>query len=150
MPLPAILAIPGLISGIFSIGEKIIDNLFPDKIAQERERAAAQQALIMMTRTADLAELQTTLSAILAEAQSADPWTSRARPTFLYTIYIFILSAIPMGIMYAFLPEKVGAVSQGVTLWLAAIPDQLWWLFGAGYLGYSATRSFDKWKSGDK
>ena len=90
MPLPAILAIPGLISGIFSIGEKIIDNLFPDKIAQERERAAAQQALIMMTRTADLAELQTTLSAILAEAQSADPWTSRARPTFLYTIYIFM------------------------------------------------------------
>jgi len=27
---------------------------------------------------------------------------------------------------------------------LGAIPENLWWLFGAGYLGYTGARSFDK------
>ena len=26
------------------------------------------------------------------------------------------------------------------------IADSLWWLFGAGYLGYTGARSFDKWR----
>lgn len=29
---------------------------------------------------------------------------------------------------------------------LQAIPESLWWLFGAGYLGYTGARSMDKWR----
>ncbi len=28
----------------------------------------------------------------------------------------------------------------------AEMPESLWWLFGAGYLGYTGARSFDKWR----
>lgn len=151
MPAPILLAaVPAAVEGILKIGESLIDRLFPDKVAQEKERAAAQMALIQMTRSADLAELQTSLSAILSEAQSSDPWTSRARPSFLYVMYVFILMAMPMGVIYVFKPEVAQGVADGVTAWLAAIPEPMWWLFGAGYLGYSGARSLDKWKSGAK
>jgi hypothetical protein len=32
-----------------------------------------------------------------------------------------------------------------LTSLLMAIPESLWWLFGAGYLGYTGARSLDKW-----
>jgi hypothetical protein len=38
----------------------------------------------------------------LAEAQSADPWTSRARPNFLYVMYILLPTALPTGVLSAF------------------------------------------------
>jgi hypothetical protein len=39
-------------------------------------------------------------------------------------------------------------VKQGLLQFklLNAVPDSLWWLFGAGYLGYTGARSFDKWR----
>jgi len=121
---------------------KIIDKVFPDP-----ESAAKAKALLMSAEAqAEIARTQTDLSAIMAEAQSADPWTSRARPSFLYIVYVFILAALPMGVLYAFLPEIASDVADGVKSWLNAFPDQLYWLFGAGYLGYTGARSFDKWR----
>lgn len=121
---------------------KIIDKIFPDP-----EAAAKAKALLMSSEAqAEIAKTQTDLSAIMAEAQSADPWTSRARPSFLYIVYTFILAAIPMGVLYAFRPEIASDVADGVKSWLNAFPDQLYWLFGAGYLGYTGARSFDKWR----
>ena len=35
-------------------------------------------------------------------------------------------------------------IAAGVHAWLAAIPSELWTLFGAGYLGYGAMRSVEK------
>lgn len=132
------------IGPIFEFGGKLIDKLFPDKIAQEKERNAANLALMQMTQSGDIEELKVSLSAIIAEAQSPDPWTSRARPSFMYVIYIMILSALPMGVLAAFYPEHAAAIAEGTKAWLRAIPDSLYALFGAGYLGYSAARSFDK------
>ena len=74
----------------------------------------------------------------------ADPWTSRARPTFMYVIYLMILSAIPMGVVAAFDPTMATAIATGMQAWLAAIPDGLWATFGIGYSGYSVARSIDK------
>jgi hypothetical protein len=125
---------------------KIIDKIFPDPTA-----AAQAKALLMSSEAqAEIAKVQTDLSAILAEANSADPWTSRARPSFLYIVYIFILFALPMGVLSAFKPDIAKAVAEGVRLWLLAFPDQLYWLFGAGYLGYTGARSFDKWRGASK
>jgi hypothetical protein len=60
----------------------LIDKLIPDPKA----RNAAKLELIKLQGSQELETLRTQLSAILAEAQSPDPWTSRARPSFLYVM----------------------------------------------------------------
>lgn len=129
-----------LLGPILGIGEKLIDKLIPDPKA----KAAATLKLAELQQRGELKELETSMSAILAEAESSDPWTSRARPSFMYVIYVMILASLPMGILTAFKPEMAAAISAGMQAWLAAIPDSLWGLFGAGYLGYSASRTYDK------
>ena len=129
-----------IIGGVVKPLFDIIDDLF----TSDEERAEAKRKLLSEEGQGKIRDLQTRLSAILAEANSKDPWTSRARPSFLYIIYIMILSAIPMGILSAFQPQISALVITGMQGWLNAIPDSLWALFGAGYLGYSAARSWDK------
>lgn len=137
---------PLLIGPLFEVGKSLIDRIFPDKIAQADQRAKAELELAGLQQSGKLKEIEIQLSAILAEAQSTDPWTSRARPSFLYVIYLFILAAIPFGILFAFKPDVAMQVSAGVKAWLAAIPEEMWWLFGAGYLGYTGARGFEKIK----
>lgn len=60
-----------------------------------------------MQQNGELSMVQTQLSAIIAEASSPDPWTSRARPNFLYVVYILLLWSIPMGVLYIFKPEAL-------------------------------------------
>lgn len=138
--------IPALFTAVLPILGKVLDRVIPDPVAREQARAE----LFSAQAQADLAELQVTLSAIVAEAQSTDPWTSRARPTFLYVMYLVILLCAVGAVIGIWWPDQVTTASQNLTNLLGAIPDQMWWLFGAGYLGYSATRSFDKWKGGAK
>lgn len=134
------------ISAILDIGGKILDKFVPDPA----QRDAAKLELLKAQQAGGLEEMKVQLSAIVAEAQSADPWTSRARPSFLYVMYVLILCAIPMGILSAFRPEMATAISNGMTAYLTAIPDSLYALFGTGYLGYTAARQFGKAKGTDK
>lgn len=129
-----------VIDGLLDVGSKLIDKIWPDPA--EREKAKAN--LMQMQQDGELKELQTRMSAIVAEANSNDPWTSRARPSFLYVIYLMILASIPMGILSAFEPAMAIAISEGMKAWLGAIPDSLWTLFGVGYTGYAAARTMDK------
>ncbi|VFT12062.1 Protein of uncharacterised function (DUF3154) [Pseudomonas aeruginosa] len=80
------------------------------------------------------------LSAILAEANSADPWTSRARPTFLYVIYGVILLSVIGSIIGIWWPAEVFQAAENLSKLLNAVPESLWWLFGAGYLGYTGAK----------
>lgn len=132
---------------VSNVGGKLIDRLFPDKVGQAKERAQAEAAMFQLQTDAAIRETQASLSAILAEAQSTDPWTSRARPAFLYVIYIMILMSVPMGFVAAFDADLATRVATGLKLWLDAIPEALWALFGAGYLGYTGFRSYDKRQS---
>lgn len=143
MALDPVTAILDLANGV---GSKIIDKLWPDKDKQAAERASAQLALIQVQNDQEIKMMQASLSAIVAEAQSADPWTSRARPSFMYVIYIMILMGIPMGLLAAFRPDIANAVAQGLKMWLSAIPDSLWTLFGVGYVGYTGARMIEKAK----
>lgn len=118
----------------------LLDKIIPDPQARE----AAKLALLQQQQTGALKETEIQLSAILAEATSADPWTSRARPSFLYVVYVVILAGLPMGVLYAFAPATAVNVTAGFSAWLAAIPEDMWWLFGAGYLGYTGARTLDK------
>lgn len=137
---------PIVVAGIVELGKKIIDGIFPDKNAQEAERAKAELALATLAQEGKLQEMGQQLSAIIAEAQSEDPWTSRARPSFLYVMYVMILWAIPMGLLTAYKPEIADAVINGMTGYLGKIPEPLYYLFGTGYLGYTGMRGWQKVK----
>ena len=82
-----------LIEGIIGPIAGLIDKNIPDPKARD----AGKLELIKLQGSQEMEALRTHLSAVLAEAQSADPWTSRARPSFLYVIYAMLLWAIPMG-----------------------------------------------------
>ncbi len=135
-----------LILPILDIAKTLIGKLIQDP----QERAKAEMELLQMQQQGQLRDLEIRMSAIVMEAQSQDPWTSRARPSFMYVMYLMILTAIPMGILHAFNPEISISVAEGMKAWLAAIPEELWWLFGAGYLGYTGSRMFEKVKRSTK
>lgn len=115
----------------------IIDKVIPDKAARDK----AKLELLQLQGSQDLAEINARLSAIVAEANSHDPWTSRARPSFLYVIYLLLLWALPMGVLAAFDPQRALAIAQGMNAYLTGLPEPLYALFGTGYLGYTAARS---------
>ncbi|WP_347304161.1 holin family protein [Croceibacterium sp. TMG7-5b_MA50] len=127
-----------LISPIASL----IDKIIPDKEAQAR----AKLELLKLEGTHELETIRTRLSAIVAEAESRDPWTSRARPSFLYVMYLMILMAIPMGVLSAFRPEAAASIASGMNAYLNGLPEELYVLFGTGYLGYTAARQWGKAK----
>lgn len=133
--------IPAIIAGgLFDIGKSLIDKLIPDPAAN----AAAQLELMRLDQNGQLQELQTRMSAILAEANSQDPWTSRARPSFMYLFYIiisFMVMAAPLlGIWF---PEKMDLFFLNVSKGFSSIPVELWYTFSAGFLGYSGSKSFE-------
>jgi hypothetical protein len=124
----------------------IIDKVIPDKEARER----AKLELIRLEGSQELEAVKAQLSAIVAEAGSADPWTSRARPSFLYVMYAMILWALPMGVLSAFRPEAARDIAAGMNAYLAGLPEPLYALFGTGYLGYTAMRQWGKVKGVDR
>lgn len=130
------------LGSLFGLANTVIDKLFPDKTEAERLKLE----FLRQQQAGEFKELEARFSAIVAEAQSIDPWTSRARPSFMYVMYTMILASIPMGFLFAFRPDVAMAVTAGVKNWLAALPEEMWWLFGAGYLGYSGARMFEKVK----
>lgn len=124
----------------------IIDKIIPDKEAREK----AKLELLRLEGAQELKEIESRLSAIVAEAHSADPWTSRARPSFLYVIYVLLLWAIRMGILAAFRPQAATDIATGMNAYLAGLPEPLYALFGTGYLGYTAARQWGKIKGVEK
>ena len=120
----------------------VIGKVIPDPEA----KAKAEQEIMKMTQDGQFKEVEQQVSVILAEAKSSDPWTSRARPSFLYLMYLVIISTFAGGIVGIWHPEEVTTAAQNIANLLAAIPETLWWMFGTGYLGYTGARSFDKMK----
>jgi hypothetical protein len=120
----------------------IIDKIIPDKEA----RAQAKLELLRLEGTQELRRLEAQLSAIVAEANSRDPWTSRARPSFLYVMYVLLLCSLPMGVLAAFSPGTAQDIARGMNEYLAGLPEPLYVLFGTGYLGYTAARQWGKLK----
>ena len=131
-----------ILTSLLPLVSSVLDKVVPDPKARE----AAKLKLIQEAQSCKLQEVEKQLSAIVAEAQSKDPWTSRARPTFLYVVYLLILTSIPMALVHAFNPELALRLIEGFHGWLSAIPESIVTLFGVGYLGYTGARSYDKYK----
>ena len=138
--------IPALLPALLPLVGQLIDRLIPDKT----EAAKAKASLIAQEGRQALDEMQLQLSAILTEGASTDPWTSRARPMFLYVMYAVIGLCFFGGVVGIWWPNQVTTAAQNINNLLGAIPEEMWWLFGTGYLGYTGARSFDKLRKGSR
>ena len=121
---------------------KLLDKIIPDPQARDR----AKLELLKLQGEQEMQTIAVQMQAIVAEAQSTDPWTSRARPSFLYVMYAMILWAIPMGLIAAADPKMALGIGNGMTAYLRGLPEELYALFGTGYLGYTAARTWGKVK----
>lgn len=74
------------ISAVSTTIGKAIDRIWPNPT----EEAAAKVAQLKAETENAVALLTAQNAAAVAEASSSDPWTSRARPSFLYVMYILI------------------------------------------------------------
>jgi hypothetical protein len=134
---------PLFLGAVFDMGGKLLDKFFPDPA----ERAQKQMELLAMQQSGEFKVLETRMSAILAEANSTDPWTSRARPSFLYVFYAIILGMTVVAPVFGvFNPVAMAVFYDNVGKGFAAIPEEMWWTFTAGYLGYAGARTFEKRK----
>ena len=131
---------------ILSPISKLLDKIIPDPKARD----AAKLELLKLQGSQELDMMRAQMSALMAEAQSPDPWTSRARPGFLYVMYAIILWSIPMGLIAAVQPQMARDIAGGMNAYLNGIPEPLWALFGTGYLGYTAARQWGKVRGSDK
>ena len=120
----------------------LLDKIIPDPKARD----AAKLELLKLEGSHELDLLRVQMSAVVAEAGSADPWTSRARPSFLYVMYAMLLFALPVGLLSLFQPDAAGRIAGSMTAYLRGLPDELYALFGTGYLGYTAARQWGKIK----
>lgn len=131
--------------GWIEAGLAILDKAIPDPI----EKAEAKVRLIQAQQAGEFKELDARYGAILAEAQSTDPWTSRARPSFMYMFYLILIALVLLApVLGVFWPERMAAFFTNVGAGFNAIPEELWWTFTAGYLGYTGARTYEKQKGG--
>ena len=121
---------------------KLLDKIIPDPQARDR----AKLELIKLQGDQEMAAIGQQMQAIIAEANSADPWTSRARPSFLYVMYVMLLCALPIGVLSLFAPGTAEKIAGAMTAYLRGLPEELYALFGTGYLGYTAARQWGKIK----
>ena len=64
-------------------------------------------------------------------------------------MYVLLLFALPMGVLSAFDPAAARNIGSGITAYLRGLPEELYMLFGTGYLGYTAARQWGKAKGVD-
>ena len=135
-----------ILDGIIGPVAGILDKIIPDPRAREE----AKLKLLELQGSQQMEQVKTQIAAVMAEAQSADPWTSRARPSFLYVMYALLLWAIPMGLIAAAQPQMAHDIAAGMNAYLNGIPEPLYALFGTGYLGYTVARQWGKANGSEK
>lgn len=134
------LGIDDAVAGVSNLLNSAINKIWPDPA----DKAKAEAITMAAAADATISTMRTQMSLALAEAQSGDKWTSRARPSFMYVMYAMILWSIPMGFLAAWKPELATAIALGMRSWLAAVPDMLWQVFGWCFGAYAAGRSGEK------
>ncbi len=55
-----------------------------------------------------------------------------------------------MGLIAAVEPKTAAGIANGMTVYLRGLPEELYALFGTGYLGYTAARTWGKVKGVEK
>lgn len=138
----AIAGATGLKDLVFGVLDRI--KLSPEAKAEieqqkaEIEQQAAKMEFELRQKEMDLQAKESEIagSNIRAEGGSTDKFTSRARPTFMYVIYLVLI--------WNFLLLPIVQMVRGAAVDPIDLPGDLYMLFGAGYLGYVSWRSLDK------
>ena len=65
-------------------------------------------------------------------------------------MYALILWAIPMSLIAAVDPKLALGIGNGMASYLRGLPEELYMLFGTGYLGYTAARTWGKARGVEK
>jgi Holin of 3TMs, for gene-transfer release len=134
-----------LLTNPAGIGQLFKDIVSAFKLPPEKEAELAQLATDHQFELQKLAaqyqqqlveqeEKETEIAGqnIRAETQSPDKFTSRARPSFIYTMLgIFVFNYV----IFPLLNRKV-----------LDYPEALFWLFGSCMLGYTGARSWEKYQ----
>lgn len=134
------------IASVSGLLTNAIDKIWPNP----EDKAKAEALTMAATADAAVKQLQAAQAVMLAEASSSDKWTSRARPSFLYVVYVLILASLPMGVLFSIKPDIAHAVIEGFHQWLSAIPQNFTDLFMYVMLGYTGARTFEKVKGVSK
>lgn len=79
---------------------------------------------------------------IREQSRSEDVFVRRARPMFLYIFYSLIAVNFAIIPLVNILLTSFGA--SPVSISYPQLPSELYWLFGASFLGYSGLRTIDK------
>lgn len=120
---------------------KILDKAWPDPA----QKAQAALEIEKLRQAGEFKELDAAMTAIIAEANSADPWTSRARPSFMYVFYFILLALVIFApLIGIFRPVEMRQFFEHVKFGFESVPEALWWTFSAGYLGYTTARTYEK------
>lgn len=120
---------------------KIIDKVVPDP----QEAARQKQAILEMQQRGEFRELEERYKAITTEAASGDPYTSRARPSFMYVFYIVVLSLVIAAPLIGLINKDLMVLFYtNVKTGFDAIPDIMWNTFLMGYVGYTMARTVEK------
>lgn len=101
-------------------------------IAEQNKQVLAVKQLDLEEKASEVQarEIEAASRNIVAEAQSGDKFTSRARPMFMYVVNAILLwnyIVVPL-----FKREPV------------SLPEALFWLFGSAVLGYTGARTWEK------
>ena len=141
----------GILASIATLGLKdlvlgILDRIkLPPEKKAEIEKAMAEHAFELQKMEMELAskqadqvakEIEAASANIRAEATSGDEYTRRARPTFMYLIYLILA--------FNYIALPLVQLFRGQALAPIDLPSDMYWLFAAGYLGYAGFRSLDK------
>lgn len=122
---------PVVIGGLFDIGAKLIDRLFPDQVARDK----AKVELLTMQANGELEELKVRMSAIVAEAQS-DSWlASNWRPL---TMLSFVFIIFNNWVLYPYFK------AFGLPVIYLEVPVNVWNIIEIGLGGYVIGRSGEK------
>lgn len=125
--------------GITAVVGKVADIV--DRFVQTSDEKAKIMLELKALEVSETKSIVEAASKVLeVEAVSSDPWVRRARPTFLYIMYTVIC--------WNFILLPLFQFATGSPIALIELPEDLYWLFGAGFLGYVGARSWDKKKSG--
>lgn len=139
-----------------NILQKAADILETNKHNPEVQRAMLDQEVeLKKIYAADAADAR---QLVREESRSEDPFVRRARPAFMWLFYIVIifnfvllpLTAAILGPQLVTQPDGTVMVIERFDIKYPVLPEQLYYLFGVSFLGYTGFRSFDKWKKNGK
>ena len=127
-------------SEAFGFLDTVVRRIFPDPLEQEKVR----MVILELQLNGELEKIAAQSNIIIAEAQSQDKWTSRARPSFMYVFYAILIMLMVGAIVSVWHPNEVRTAAETFKELFAGIPEPMWWTFTAGYLGYTGARTLEK------